>query len=74
MAEGFTNGQRVWVDVDGKQVAGTFDRAGEPSEAVPGESPAADEPYKRDVGWVRRSDTSELEAFPYKRIHPAPEP
>lgn len=73
VTDGFSAGQRVYVDVEGVQVDGVFERPGEQSEGVPGTSPAADGPYKRDVGWIRRSDTGELEKFPYARIHPRPE-
>lgn len=59
------------IEVDGKEVNGIFDRPGDPLEGVPGTNPAADAPYMRDVGWVRRSDTGELVALPYERIRPA---
>ena len=60
----------MYVDIEGKEVEGIFDHPGKQSEGVPGESPAADAPYKREVGWGRRSDTGELEACVYERIRP----
>jgi hypothetical protein len=73
VTEGFSASQAVCVEINGEQVEGVFVRPGDESEGVSGTSPAADRPYKRDVGWVRRSDTGELEKFPYARIHPRPE-
>jgi len=70
VTEGYLAGQSVYIDLDGEQVEGVFVRPGEPSEGVTVESPAADGPYKRDVAWVRRSDTGEVEAFLYGRISP----
>lgn len=70
MTEGFSAGQSVYIDVDGEQVEGVFVRPGEQAEGVTIESPAADAPYKRDVAWVQRSDTGEVEAFMYERISP----
>jgi hypothetical protein len=68
MTDGFMPGQDVSVAVGDGQVAGVFVRAGEPSEGVRGESPAADGPYLRDVGLVRRLDTGEVENFLYEHI------
>jgi len=68
MTEGFSEGQAVYVQIDAEQVEGVFERPGEPGEAVTVESPAADGPYKRDVGWVRHSDTGEVQTFLYERI------
>lgn len=71
MTEGFSAGQRVNVEIDGRQVEGEFLRPGEPEEGVTVTSPAVDGPYKRDVAWVRRSDTGEVEAFVYERVSAA---
>jgi hypothetical protein len=67
---GFSAGQSVYINVDGVQLEGVFVRPGEQAEGVTFESSAADAPYKRDVAWVRRSDTGEVEAFLYERISP----
>ena len=73
MTEGFSAGQAVYVEINGEQVEGVFVRPGEPSEGVTVESPAVVGPYKRDVAWVRRSDTGAVEAFFYERLsHRAP--
>jgi hypothetical protein len=71
MTEGFSEGQGVLVEIDGEQVEGVFVRPGEQAEGVTVETPGVDAPYKRDVAWVRRSDTGEVEAFLYERIHAA---
>lgn len=70
MTEGFSAGQAVYVEISGEQVEGVFVRPGEPSEAITVESPAVIGPYKRDVAWVRRSDTRDVEAFAYERVSP----
>jgi hypothetical protein len=69
--EGFRRGQHVTVEIDGEQVDGVFDRQAErhdgiDSEAVPGGDISA-------VGWVRRSDTGEIEGFLCRDIEPKPE-
>jgi hypothetical protein len=68
MSDGFVPGQAVHVKTDDGLVAGVFVRAGEPSEGITLESPGIEGPYKRDVGFVRRSDTGEVEAFLYEDI------
>jgi hypothetical protein len=70
VTEPFSQGQAVYVEIDGEQVEGVFVSPGEQAEGVTVESPAVDGPYKRDVAWVRRSDTGGLEAFIYERISP----
>lgn len=69
--EGFRRGQHVTVEIDGERVDGVFDRQAErhdgiDPEAVPGGDIST-------VGWVRRSDTGEIEGFLYSDIEPKPE-
>jgi hypothetical protein len=68
MTDGFVPGQDVSAAVGEERIAGVFVRAGEPSEGVKGESPAADGAYLRDVAWVLRSDTGAVGKFLYKHI------
>jgi hypothetical protein len=68
--EGFRRGQHVTVEIDGEQVDGVFDRQAErhdgiDPEAVPGGDISA-------VGWVRLSDTGEIEGFLCRDIKPKP--
>jgi hypothetical protein len=70
VTEGFSEGDAVSVETDGGQVEGVFVRPGEPGDGITVESPAVDGPYKRDVAWVRRSDTGDVEAILYERISP----
>jgi hypothetical protein len=70
VTEGFSAGQAVSIDVDGEQVEGVFVRPGEKAEGVTVEGRAVVGPYKRDVAWVRRSDTGDVEAFLYEWISP----
>jgi hypothetical protein len=69
--EGFRRGQHVTVEIDGERVDGVFDRQAErhdgiDPEAVPGGDIST-------VGWVRRSDTGEIEGFLYSDIESKPE-
>jgi hypothetical protein len=68
MTDGFVPGQYVSAAIGEERIAGVFVRAGEPSDGVKGESPAADGTYLRDVAWVRRSDTGAVEKFLYEHI------
>ncbi len=70
MTDGFSAGQRVVVQTDGG-VEGDFVRPGEPDEAVTVTSPAVVGPYKRDVAWIRRSDTGAVEPFEYRLVSAA---
>jgi hypothetical protein len=70
MSDGFSDGQGVYVEIEGEQVEGVFVRPGEPEEGIMVETPGVDAPYKRDVAWVRRSDTGEVKAFLYEAISP----
>jgi hypothetical protein len=68
VTDGFSEAQRVYIEIDGGRVEGVFVRPGEQAEGVIVESPAVDGPYKRDVAWVRRSDTGEVEPFVYESV------
>lgn len=64
----FAPGRRVNVEIDGRQVAGVFVRSAAPGEGVNVKgSPAAAE-RGGAIGWVRRSDTGEVEPFSYELI------
>jgi hypothetical protein len=68
---GFRRGQHVTAVIEGTEVDGVFVRQAEQQdridlEAVPGGDISA-------VGWVRRLDTGEIEAFAYADITPKPE-
>jgi hypothetical protein len=65
MTDGFSEGQRVYVETGGKRVEEVFVRPGDPDDAITVESPVVVGPYKRDVAWVRRSDTEAIEPFMY---------
>lgn len=71
MTEGFAKGQNVSVEIDGEQVGGVFLRPGEPDEAITLESRGIEGPYKRDVAWVQRDDTGDIESFEYRLLSPA---
>jgi hypothetical protein len=69
--EGFRRGQHVTVEIDGEQVDGVFDRQAEghdgiDPETVPGGDVSA-------VGWVKLSDTGEIEGFLCRDIKPKPD-
>jgi hypothetical protein len=69
--EGFRRGQHVTVDIDGEQVDGVFVRQAERQDGIdPEEVPGGD---ISTAGWVRRSDTGEIEGFLYPDIEPRPE-
>lgn len=68
MTEGLTKGQNVSIKIDGEQVDGVFVRPGEPDEAITLESPGIEGPYKRDVAWVQRNDTRDIEPFEYRLV------
>jgi hypothetical protein len=69
--EGFRRGQHVTVDIDDEQVDGIFDRQAERHDGIdPEEVPGGD---VSAVGWVRRSDTGEIEGFLCRDIKPKPE-
>jgi hypothetical protein len=61
----FTAGQRVIVELDGAKIEGVFVRFSQRQEGVnvkgAGDGGAA-------VGWVRRSDSGEIEPFEYDLI------
>jgi hypothetical protein len=71
VVDGLELGRRVFVDTDGGRVEGVFARVGTPDEGVTVESPAADGPYRRDVAWVHRTDSGEVEPFQYDHIKAA---
>jgi ATP-dependent Zn protease len=71
MTDGFSEGQRVDVEAGGKRVEGVFVRPGDPDDAITVESPAVVGPYKRDVAWVRLSDTEAIEPFRYRLVSAA---
>jgi hypothetical protein len=64
----FTAGQRVIVELDGAKIEGVFVRFSQQQEGVnvkgAGDAGAA-------VGWVRRSDSGEIEPFEYGLISAA---
>jgi hypothetical protein len=68
---GFRRGQHVIVDIDGEQVEGVFDRQAERHEGIdPKEVPGGD---VSAVGWVRLSNTGEIEGFLCSDIKPKPD-
>jgi hypothetical protein len=71
MTDGFAPGQNVNITTDNGTVAGVFVRPGDQAEGITVESPAVNGPYKRDVGFVRRSDTDQVEPFLYELLSPA---
>ncbi|MGA9314743.1 MAG: hypothetical protein WBV77_08955 [Solirubrobacteraceae bacterium] len=71
MTDGFSEGQRVYIETGGKRVEGVFVRPGDPDDAITVESPAVVGPYKRDVARVRRSDTEAVEPFRYRLVSAA---
>jgi hypothetical protein len=68
MTDGYSAGQSVSVEIDGQRVRGVFVRPGEPDEAVTRESRGIEGPYKRDVAWVQRDDTGDIEPFEYRLL------
>jgi len=71
MTDGLTPGQHVNVYTDDGVIAGTFVRPGEQAEGITVESLAVNGPYKRDVAWVQRSDTGDVESFRYQHVSAA---
>jgi hypothetical protein len=69
VTEGFATGERVYVEIDGARVDGIFVRAGQ-LEPVGPERPA-EQASKRDVAWVRRADTGEVEPFDRRLVSAA---
>lgn len=68
---GFRRGQHVTVEIDGEQVDGVFVRQAERQDGIdPEDVPGGD---ISTMGWVRRSDTGEIEGFLYHDIEPKPE-
>jgi hypothetical protein len=64
-----TPGARVTVEIDGRQVAGVFVRFADQRHRVNAKGAAADgELQPGGVGWVRRSDSGEVEPFAYHLI------
>jgi hypothetical protein len=65
--------QRVYVHLDDDGwIAGHFERPGQPDEAITVRDARVDGgTYKRDVGWVRRDDSGDVERFPYAQIRAA---
>lgn len=68
----FAPGQRVNVEIDGRQVAGVFVRSAAPGNGVnvKGADPAG-KACGGAIGWVRRSDTGEVEPFEHELISDA---
>lgn len=67
----FRRGQHVTVEIDGEQMDGVFVRQAERHDGIdPEEVPGGDISI---VGWVQRSDTSEIEGFLYADIKPKPD-
>jgi hypothetical protein len=64
----FAPGQRVNVEIDGRQVAGVFVRSAAPGEGVNAKGAGAAGETGGAIGWVRRSDTGEVEPFEYELI------
>jgi hypothetical protein len=62
LTQDFSTGARVYVEIDGERVEGIYIRAGEL------EAPGREEPSKRKVAWVRRSDTGEVEPFDHRLV------
>ena len=69
--EQFTRGQRVSVEIGGRQVASIFVRDGAPQEAVGGERALPSSGAAARLAWVRRSDTGEVEPVDYSSISAA---
>jgi hypothetical protein len=70
--ETFTRGQRVNVEIDGKQVESIFVRAAAPQQAAAGEGAGVARPGSAaEIAWVRRSDTGEVEPVEYRLISAA---
>jgi len=68
----FTRGQRVSVEIDGKQVESIFVRAAAPQQATAVEGAGAFRPGSAaEIAWVRRSDTGEVEPVEYRLISAA---
>jgi hypothetical protein len=63
-----TAGERVVVELDGERIAGVFVRYARPQEGV---NVKGAEGAGAAVGWVRRSDTGEIEPFEYDLISAA---
>jgi hypothetical protein len=71
-AQRFTAGQRVNLEVGGKQVQAVFVRAAVQQEGVNVKSAAAPGGEgAAGIAWVRRSDTGEVEPFELGLISPA---
>jgi hypothetical protein len=65
----FIAGERVTVEIDGQRVEGVFVRFAEQQHGVNAKGAAApDGRQPPGVGWVRRSDTGEVEPFAYGLI------
>lgn len=71
MSIGFRRGQHVSVEIDGERVDGVFFREAERQDGIdPRSVPGGD---ISAVGWVRRSDTGEIEGFLLSEIEPKPD-
>jgi hypothetical protein len=67
----FRRGQHVTVEIDGKEVGGTFFRQAAPRDGIDAEEvPGGD---ITAVGWVQRVDTDEIEGFLLSDIAPTAE-
>jgi hypothetical protein len=64
-----TAGERVTIEIDGRQVEGVFVRFADQRHRVNAKGAApAGELQPGGVGWVRRSDSGEVEPFAYHLI------
>jgi hypothetical protein len=64
----FAAGERVTVEIDGQPVTGVFVRFAARDDGVNVKSAAASREASAGIGWVRRSDTGEVEPFDYQLI------
>jgi hypothetical protein len=64
----FAAGEHVTVEIDGHHVAGVFVRFAARGDGVNVKSAAASRDAPAGIGWVRRSDTGEVEPFDYQLI------
>jgi hypothetical protein len=64
----FAAGQRVSVEIDGEQIVGVFVRFVAPDDGVNVKSGSVSREPRAGIGWVRRSDTGEVEPFDYELI------